>query len=139
MPVVRADEQTVEEWRAGVRTRLIASAATGAKSLCVFEQWSEPGRGAPTHSHDDAEEVLVVLEGSAKIWVGDEASVLEGGGAVIVPAGVWHGFENVSDRILHTLAAFADAAPLVSYADAPNEALRIGQVRTAQRNAVTST
>jgi quercetin dioxygenase-like cupin family protein len=137
--ILRVDEQTVEEWRPGVRTRLLASSATGAETLCLFEQWSEAGCGAPTHRHDNAEEVLVVLEGSAKVWVDGETSVFDGGGSVVVPAGAWHGFENVGDRTLHTLAAFASAAPLVSYADAPNEMLRIGVDRAAHRTAVTST
>jgi hypothetical protein len=49
--------QKTEEWRGGVMTRMLVSAVSGAFQLCQFEQWCEPGKGAPTHLHA-VEEVL---------------------------------------------------------------------------------
>lgn len=132
---VPVDRQTVEEWRPGVRTRMLASAATGAETLCVFEQWCNPGCGAPAHVHCATEEVLVVLAGRARIWVEDEAVVLEDGGSVVVPASARHGFENVGEGVLHMLASLAAAAPPVAYEDFPGEVLSIGAVRTHHRSA----
>jgi quercetin dioxygenase-like cupin family protein len=127
MPIVRPSDQTVEEWRAGVRTRLIVSAATGAGSLCVFEQWSEPGRGAPTHTHFDVEEVILVLEGRAEVWIACAIDVLEAGGTALVPPHAWHGFRNVGDRTLHTLTAFPHSSPPVAYEEeSAGEVLAIG-------------
>jgi len=57
-----SDPSALEEWRPGVKTRMLASARTGATALCIFEQWVAPGAGAPTHSHP-VEEVLIVREG----------------------------------------------------------------------------
>lgn len=107
MHSVDPEQQRREEWRAGVMTRMIASAANGATQLCLFEQWCEPGHGAPTHLHA-VEEVLRVLDGRADIWIDDAHSTLTRGQLVIVPAGRKHGFSNNGDGTLHiqsTLAA----------------------------------
>ena len=100
-------QQSKEEWRSGVITRMKASAANNATQLCLFEQWCDPGHGAPTHLHA-VEEVLHVLEGEADVWVGDTHATLTSGQLIIVPAGVKHGFANSGSGILHiqsTLAA----------------------------------
>ena len=52
-------------------TRMRVSAMTGAAQLCIFEQWCDPGCGAPTHLHA-VEEILTVLEGRAEVWIDDE-------------------------------------------------------------------
>ena len=125
MPIVGSSDQTVEEWRPGVRTRLLVSAATGAEALCLFEQWSEPGRGAPTHTHPGVEEVILVVDGRAEVWIEGETSVLERGGTALVPPDALHGFRNAGDEILHTLTALPDAAPPVRYEES-GQAMTIG-------------
>lgn len=107
MQAVDLKQQPIEEWRAGVRTRMKASAANGAAQLCLFEQWCDPGQGAPTHLHA-VEEVLCVRDGSADVWIDDEHVTLTGGQLVVVPAGREHGFSNNGTTTLHiesTLAA----------------------------------
>ena len=97
----------IEEWRAGVKTRMLVSATNGASQLCLFEQWCEPGQGAPTHLHA-VEEVLRVIEGKADVWIGERHTTLGPGQLVIVPAGRKHGFSNSGPSTLHihsTLAA----------------------------------
>jgi mannose-6-phosphate isomerase-like protein (cupin superfamily) len=103
---VHHEGQTSEEWRAGVRTRMRISALTGAVQLCIFEQWCDPGRGAPTHLHA-VEEVLTVLAGQAEVWLGDEKSNLGAGQSMLVPAGRKHGFRNTGEGILHVQATLA--------------------------------
>jgi quercetin dioxygenase-like cupin family protein len=95
-----------EQWRPGVMTRMRVSAVTGARQLCLFEQWCEPGRGAPTHLHA-VEEVLTVIDGEAEIWLGEALGVLRGGQSLIVPAGLKHGFRNIGARMLHVQATLA--------------------------------
>lgn len=51
-----------------------------------------PGSGPKLHKHP-YEEVFVVLEGSVTFTAGDE-TIEAGGGQVVVPAGVAHGFFN---------------------------------------------
>src|SRR5258705_3126081 len=90
MRIIDHERQSPEEWRAGVNTRMRVSAVNGAAQLCIFEQWCEPGGGAPTHLHA-VEEVLTVLEGQAEIWIEDERNAASAGQSVIVPAGRHHG------------------------------------------------
>ena len=129
MPLVKSDSQTVEEWRAGVRTRMIASSGLGTSSLCLFEQWCEPQSGAPTHSHPDVEEVLWVLSGRAEVWIDCKTAELVAGEAAIVPPDAPHGFRNIGDEELHTLAVIAHGAPRVSYEDSGGAMFTIGSSR----------
>jgi quercetin dioxygenase-like cupin family protein len=100
------ERQAIEEWRPGVTTRMRVSALNGAVQLCVFEQWVEPGKGAPTHLHA-VEEVLAVLQGQADIWLEDTVITAKAGQSVIVPAGRKHGFRNTGSDTLHVLATLA--------------------------------
>src|SRR5262245_63600518 len=100
MHIVDVNQQPSEEWRAGVTTRMRASAANNTSQLCLFEQWCDPGHGAPTHLHA-VEEVLCVREGQADVWIDDKHATLTSGQLVIVPAGRKHGFSNSGTTILH--------------------------------------
>ena len=106
MHIVDHAGQERERWRPGVTTRMRVSALAGAAQLCVFEQWCDPGCGAPTHLHA-VEEILTVLEGRAEVWVGDEHAPVTVGQSVIVPAGHRHGFRNTGETTLHMEAVLA--------------------------------
>jgi len=73
-------------------------AVTGSAQLCVFQQWCDPGKGAPTHLHA-VEEILTVLEGQAEFWLEDERTNLTKGQSMLVPAGRKHGFRTDRLRI----------------------------------------
>lgn len=99
-------DQPIEHWREGVRTRLIAARTLGTAQLTIFEQWCDPGHGAPLHEHA-VEEILRVLAGRAEFRIGDERSPVGAGEYVVVPAGEPHGFRNIGDGVLHTEAILA--------------------------------
>jgi mannose-6-phosphate isomerase-like protein (cupin superfamily) len=103
---IRDDAREIEDWRSGVRTRMYVSAATGASQLVVFEQWCDPGHGAPLHIHA-VEEVLRVLSGVARIEVEGESATIFPGESVIIPAGQPHGFTNTGTTTLRTQAILA--------------------------------
>ena len=106
MPINDANEFPIEEWRAGVKTRMLVSAQNGATQLCMFEQWVAPGNGAPTHSHP-VEEVLTVLSGEAEMWLDQEKMTVKAGQSLIVPACRLHGFRNSGVKTLHLHAVLA--------------------------------
>ncbi len=116
MRILDHEAQATEEWRPGVVTRMRVSAVTGSVQLCVFEQWCEPGKGAPTHLHA-VEEVLAVMQGQAEIWVEDERAVLSAGQSVVVPAGRRHGFRNTGEQTLHVMATLAASIFEASFDD----------------------
>jgi quercetin dioxygenase-like cupin family protein len=95
-----------EQWRPGVETRMVVSAANGAAQLCIFEQWAAPGLGAPTHSHP-VEEVLTVRAGEAEMWIEEQHVTVSAGQSLIVPAGRLHGFRNSGNATLHIHAVLA--------------------------------
>ncbi len=117
MKLIKHDTQGVVDWRQGVATRMITSAENGSVQLCIFEQYCEPGLGAPTHLHA-VEELLTVVEGRAEIWVGNERVVADAGHSVLIPAGTKHGFRNVAEEgLLHMRATLAACIFEATYDD----------------------
>lgn len=124
MKLIEHQAQECEDWRPGVTTRMLVSAVSGSVQLCIFDQYCQPGHGAPTHLHA-VEEVLTVLEGRAEIWVGDDRAEVGAGHSVIVPPGVKHGFRNVSETdLLHVRATLAAPIFEASYEDRNELAIR---------------
>ena len=122
MNVVEHAKQEVEAWRDGVNTQMRVSALTRSHQICIFEQFCDPGHGAPMHIHA-VEEVLEVLEGEVEIFVGDESRVVTSDTSVIIPAGARHGFRNVGTGILKVRATMAAPIFEASY-DARSELSR---------------
>ena len=116
MRIVDLQQQTKEEWRSAVMTRMKASAVNNATQLCMFEQWCDPGHGAPTHLHA-VEEVLCVREGTADVWIDDEHVTLTSGQLVIVPAGRKHGFANAGKTVLYIESTLASPVFVAAYED----------------------
>jgi mannose-6-phosphate isomerase-like protein (cupin superfamily) len=122
MRVLDHNNQPLESWRPGVKTRMRVSAVAGSAQLCIFEQWCDPGLGAPTHLHA-VEEVLSVMQGEAEVWVGDETVPVTAGQSVVVPAGRTHGFRNTGTGTLHVMATLASPMFEASF-DAAGEVSR---------------
>ena len=108
MTIVTHKDQVCEDWRPGVKTRMLISARHGAAELCVFEQWIAPGAGAPTHWHP-VEEVLTVVDGEAEMWIDEMHITFTKGQSLIVPAHRKHGFRNVGSAILRVQAVLASS------------------------------
>ena len=47
MIVLIHNDQPLEKWREGVMTRMRMSALLGGKQMCIFDQFCDPGLGAP--------------------------------------------------------------------------------------------
>jgi quercetin dioxygenase-like cupin family protein len=117
MQIIDHERQSKEEWRPGVTTRMQVSALTGSVQLCVFQQWCDPGKGAPTHLHA-VEEILTVFAGHAEMWIEDERTKLTAGQSILVPAGRKHGFRNIGTDTLHVQATLAAPIFEASFEDA---------------------
>lgn len=116
MTALRHGEHQLETWRPGVETQMRVSALNGSHSLCIFEQFCEPGLGAPLHQHA-VEEVLEVISGSAEIWLNEETIQATPNQSVLIPAGAVHGFRNTGTEILHVRATLASPIFEASYMD----------------------
>ena len=116
MNIVDHAQEPRDEWRPGVMTRMRVSARAGSVQLCLFEQWCDPGLGAPTHYHA-VEEVLSVMAGEAEVWVGAERARIKAGQSVVIPAGIAHGFRNAGNDTLHVQATLASPVFEAAYED----------------------
>jgi mannose-6-phosphate isomerase-like protein (cupin superfamily) len=56
--------------------------------------------GIGVHQHQEADEVLFVLEGTGFAILHDARIPIEKGSAIYIPKGVWHGVENPNSELL---------------------------------------
>lgn len=116
MTLLDHNTQPLDAWRDGVLTRMRASALVQSRQLCIFDQFCEPGLGAPMHLHA-VEEVLEVFSGTAEITLGKETMTVTANQSVLIPAGARHGFRNIGTDTLHVRATLAAAIFEASYDD----------------------
>ena len=130
MDIIRHADHALEEWREGVMTQMRMSHRLGGRQLCIFDQFCDPGLGAPTHVHA-VEEVLEVIEGRAEIWLDGDKALVEADQSVLIPAGALHGFRNVGTTILHVRATLAAAIFEAQYDSSKETSRRWSPVRVA--------
>jgi quercetin dioxygenase-like cupin family protein len=91
MPVVENSEAAEIPWRAGYRVFALAGRDQGITCVCS-RAVIEPGAGAPLHFHPDADEVLIVVEGTLDLRIGGERRLVGPDHTISIPAGTPHGF-----------------------------------------------
>lgn len=106
MHILNHQGQAREKWRDGVMTEMRMSHVVGGRQLCIFDQYCDPGLGAPVHIHA-VEEVLEVFAGRMEVWLDGETATMEANQSVLIPAGARHGFRNIGDDTLHVRATLA--------------------------------
>jgi quercetin dioxygenase-like cupin family protein len=72
----------------------------GSNSMALGTQQVPISAGIPVHQHNEADEVLFVLEGAGFGILGDARMSIEKGSAMYVPTGAWHGVENPDCELL---------------------------------------
>jgi quercetin dioxygenase-like cupin family protein len=121
MPIVDHSNAVEIPWRPGYRRFTLAGKDQGvacSASLSIIE----PGAGAPTHFHDMADEIIIVLSGMLEMWIGDERHLVGPNHTVTLPARVPHGFVAVGPspaRILAFLPQSGEAAATTYLDGAP--------------------
>ncbi len=74
--------------------------ASGSDCMALGTQQVPVGVGIRVHQHDEADEVLFVLEGAGIGILGDARTPVEKGSAIYIPRGAWHGVENPDSELL---------------------------------------
>jgi mannose-6-phosphate isomerase-like protein (cupin superfamily) len=72
----------------------------GSNNMALGTQQLPIGRGIAVHQHQEADEVLFVLEGTGFGILGDKRMRIEKGSTMYIPKGVWHGVENPDNELL---------------------------------------
>ena len=105
MPILDADESHLTELSPGVMRQGLVDGERGALSLSVADLVLNPDSRVPNHVHP-TEEAMVILEGHLEAVLGDQVVTVTPGQTVLAPAGVKHGFVNMSDSPARLMAIF---------------------------------
>ena len=100
-----------------IRVDFPISSIAGAASTAVVYFELEPGEHTGMHT-DSAEEIVLVLSGTAEAVVGDERGELSAGGLGLVPALVPHDVRNIGEETLRVVGFFSSGI-VVSVFDDP--------------------
>ena len=103
----------------GLRVGFPVHSATGTASTATVLFELDPGAALTTHV-DSAEELLIILQGTAEARVGDETGRLETNQVGLVPSMAPHGLRNIGDDVLRVLGTFS-ASTVVSTFERPFE------------------
>jgi mannose-6-phosphate isomerase-like protein (cupin superfamily) len=74
-------------------------------SICVIFEDVARGDRIPIHRHP-VDELVLILEGAARVTLGGDTHDAGAGATVFIPAGVPHGHRNAGDGILRIRAVF---------------------------------
>ncbi len=110
MPIV--DHSSVPEtpWRPNYRQWTITRPGDGTTSSSMDLATIGVGAGAPLHTHE-ADELIVVLEGTLEVRLGDEVQTVGPDHTVVVPPNVAHGFTCVGPGPARTIGFFPVTDP----------------------------
>lgn len=97
----------------GIEHLTIAGSAQGLARLSVWQQSMAPGSATPPHRHD-CEEVVLVLEGSGEVQIGEQRFSFGPDSTLLLPPGVPHQIFNTGSVALKTVAAFS-ATPVGTF------------------------
>ena len=64
--------------------------AIGGEQVLLCHVTYEPGTTVRRHSHDTAEQVMWIIDGSVTMTIGEEAKELRAGDVVVVNSGIEH-------------------------------------------------
>ncbi|MFL6066138.1 MAG: cupin domain-containing protein [Gaiellaceae bacterium] len=101
----------------GLRVSFPLHSATGTASTATVLFELDPGAELNVHT-DSAEELLIVVQGTAEARVGDEMGRLETHQVALVPPMAPHGLRNIGEDVLRVLGTFS-ASTVVSTFEQP--------------------
>jgi mannose-6-phosphate isomerase-like protein (cupin superfamily) len=72
----------------------------GSNNMTSWTQQVPRRTGIAVHQHQEADEMLFILEGTGFGILGDTRVPIEKGSTIYIPKGVWHGVENPDSELL---------------------------------------
>lgn len=105
MPIVDHNALPETPWRPNYRKWDVTHPDDGTTSSSMSISEVGVGAGAPLHTHE-ADELIVVLSGNLKVRVGDETINVGREHTIVVPPNVPHGFTCVGPDAARIIAFF---------------------------------
>ena len=90
----------------GLRVSFPLHSATGTASTATVLFELDPGAELGVHT-DSAEELLIIVQGTAEARVGDEVGRIGRHEVALVPPMAPHGLRNIGDEVLRVLGTFS--------------------------------
>ena len=97
-------------WRSAVGT----SPGDGARASGTSLLEVDPGCALPRHT-DSAEEVVVVVSGTAEVELEGESTTVAAGGVALIPQDAPHQVRNAGDDVLRFVAVYAGVDVVTTY------------------------
>ncbi len=104
------DSDPSARWRLNVAL----SERTGTASCSLIYLELDPGCRLPRHT-DSAEEIVLILSGSATARVAESELDVDAGGVVVIPRETPHEIHNIGPRVLRAVGFFATASPVSTF------------------------
>lgn len=99
------DHQRIS-WIGGSVMSVLLDGDHSGGQLTILRTRLQRGDASPMHVHGNEDEVLLLLQGAAVIWVGDERYEVNEGGLAFLPRGIPHAYRFTSETAdLLTLCA----------------------------------
>jgi mannose-6-phosphate isomerase-like protein (cupin superfamily) len=114
MIAIDLDEFELAPAGPGLRVSFPFHSATGTADTASVLFELDPGYELPVHT-DSAEELLVVVQGTAEARVGDEVGRLETHQVAVVPPMAPHGLRNVGEDVLRVFGTFASSTVVSTF------------------------
>lgn len=108
-------------WFGNTRVEVRLSCAAGEDAISVVEHRMRYGEAPPLHVHHHEDEVFHVLEGTLRVRIGDDETILRAGDIGIAPKGIPHGFrvESLSGARCLTICRGGDFESLLMHTGRP--------------------
>jgi quercetin dioxygenase-like cupin family protein len=91
--------------------RIKIAKSQGAESICFLSESFRPGDALPIHKHMNEDELIFIHKGSGLFTLGEKEYSVTEGAVILVPKGIWHGFQNngsinIEMRMAYTPSGF---------------------------------
>jgi quercetin dioxygenase-like cupin family protein len=98
----------------------------GSSRLVFFTADLAPGGVIEAHKHPNADEILFLQTGSARVHLGDSVRVVHAGATVFIPAKTWIAVENIGNDVISLECVFS--------APGFEDVMRDASVREGEKN-----
>jgi quercetin dioxygenase-like cupin family protein len=79
----------------------------GSSHLVLLTADLQPGKEIDAHRHPEADEILFLQTGTARVHLGDSVRVAHAGATVFIPAGTWISVDNIGNDAMSFVAIFS--------------------------------
>jgi quercetin dioxygenase-like cupin family protein len=79
----------------------------GSAHVVLFTADVKPGGAIDAHRHPGSDEILYLINGTARVHLGDAVRVVHGGATVYIPANTRIAVDNIGNEVMSTVAVFS--------------------------------